>query len=138
MGVNFWGVVHGIRAFLPHLIASGGGHIVNTASMAGLYPGLAPSYDASKHAVVAVSESLYHSMQAGMMPIGVSCLCPGWVRTGILDADRNWPAALGDVPAATAASEVTPTTFVGRSTRAHRQLPSPTWWWSRCGRIATG
>ena len=107
MGVNFWGVVHGIRAFLPHLIASGGGHIVNTASMAGLYPGLAPSYDASKHAVVAVSESLYHSMQAGMMPIGVSCLCPGWVRTGILDADRNWPAALGDVPAATAASEVT-------------------------------
>ena len=57
MGVNFWGVVHGCRAFLPHLL--GGGHIVNTASMAGLMPGFAPSYDASKHAVVAISEDLY-------------------------------------------------------------------------------
>jgi NAD(P)-dependent dehydrogenase (short-subunit alcohol dehydrogenase family) len=107
MGVNFWGVVYGIRAFLPHLIASGGGHVVNTASMAGLYPGFAPPYDASKHAVVAISESLYNSMQAGMMPIGVSCLCPGWVRTGILDADRNWPSELGELPATNAASEVT-------------------------------
>ena len=57
MGVNFWGVVHGCRAFLPHL--AGGGHIVNTASIAGLMPGFAPSYDASKHAVVAITEDLY-------------------------------------------------------------------------------
>jgi len=97
MGVNFWGVVHGVRAFLPHLL--GGGHIVNTASIAGLFPGFGASYDASKHAVVAISEDLYHNMNAAGLPVGVSCLCPGWVRTGIMDADRNWPSHLGDKPA---------------------------------------
>ena len=93
MGVNFWGVVHGCRTFLPHLV--GGGHIVNTASIAGLLPGLRPSYDASKHAVVAITESLYNTVTAAGLPIGVSVLCPGWVRTQILDADRNWPARAG-------------------------------------------
>ena len=96
MGVNFWGVVHGCRAFLPHL--AGGGHIVNTASIAGLYPGFGPSYDASKHAVVAVSEQLYNAMQIAGLPVGVSVLCPGWVQTNIIDADRNWPASLGPKP----------------------------------------
>ena len=96
MGVNFWGVVHGCRAFLPHLI--GGGHIVNTASIAGLAPGFGPSYDASKHAVVAISEDLYHAMQVAGLPVGVSVLCPGWVRTQIVDADRNWPSELGPRP----------------------------------------
>jgi NAD(P)-dependent dehydrogenase (short-subunit alcohol dehydrogenase family) len=98
MGVNFWGVVHGVRAFLPDIVASGGGHIVNTASIAGLYPGFSPSYDASKHAVVAITEGLYRSMQMAPVPVGVSCLCPGWVKTGIVDADRNWPAELGEPP----------------------------------------
>jgi NAD(P)-dependent dehydrogenase (short-subunit alcohol dehydrogenase family) len=98
MGVNFWGVVHGCRAFLPHL-AAGGGHIVNTASIAGLFPGFGPSYDASKHAVVAMSEQLYNTVKAAGLPIGVSVLCPGWVRTNILEADRNWPAELGAKPA---------------------------------------
>ena len=107
MGVNFWGVVHGVRAFLPHLVMSGGGHIVNTASIAGLYPGFAAPYDASKHAVVAITEGLYHSMQAAGMPIGVSCLCPGWVKTGIMESERNWPSELGDVPEATAGGEIT-------------------------------
>lgn len=106
MGVNFWGVVYGVRAFLPHLVMSGGGHIVNTASMAGLYPGFAAPYDASKHAVVAITEGLYHSLRDAQMPVGVSCLCPGWVRTGILDADRNWPAEYGAVPEVDAAAEV--------------------------------
>src|SRR5262245_25705511 len=96
MGVNFWGVVHGIRAFLPHL--AGGGHIVNTASIAGLHPGFAPAYDASKHAVVALSEDLFNDMRAVGVPIGVSVLCPGWVRTALLDAERNWPSDLGEVP----------------------------------------
>lgn len=96
MGVNFWGVVHGCRAFLPHLLA--GGHIVNTASMAGLMPGFGPSYDASKHAVVAVSEDLFHSMTAAGLPVGVSVLCPGWVRTRIIDSDRNWPTEMGALP----------------------------------------
>lgn len=104
MGVNFWGVVHGCRAFLPHLLA--GGHIVNTASMAGLMPGFGPSYDASKHAVVAVSEDLFHSMTAAGLPVGVSVLCPGWVRTRIVDSDRNWPTEMGAVPTGDAASAV--------------------------------
>jgi len=106
MGVNFWGVVYGVRTFLPHLVMSGGGHIVNTASMAGLYPGLAGPYDASKHAVVALTENLYNGMQAAELPIGVSCLCPGWVRTGIMESERNWPSHLGDVPARDAAQEI--------------------------------
>jgi NAD(P)-dependent dehydrogenase (short-subunit alcohol dehydrogenase family) len=96
MGVNFWGVVHGIRAFLPHLL--GGGHIVNTASIAGLLPGVTPPYDASKHAVVAVSEDLYTDMQTVGLPVGVSVLCPGWVRTAIVDSARNWPDRLGERP----------------------------------------
>jgi NAD(P)-dependent dehydrogenase (short-subunit alcohol dehydrogenase family) len=98
MGVNFWGVVHGCRAFLPHLL--GGGHIVNTASMAGLMPGFGPSYDASKHAVVAMTEDLFHTMQTAGLPVGVSVLCPGWVNTGIADSERNWPAELGAQPEA--------------------------------------
>ena len=106
MGVNLWGVVHGVRAFLPRLIAQGGGHIVNTASIAGLYPGFGPSYDATKHAVVAITEDLYRAMTTAGLPIGVSVLCPGWVRTNIMDADRNWPAELGEKPPAVFGSEV--------------------------------
>jgi NAD(P)-dependent dehydrogenase (short-subunit alcohol dehydrogenase family) len=98
MGVNFWGVVHGVRAFLPLLVGQGEGHIVNTASIAGLYPGFGAVYDASKHAVVAITDDLYQSMQQIGLPIGVSVLCPGWVRTGIVDAERNWPAELGEAP----------------------------------------
>ena len=106
IGVNLWGVVHGVRAFLPHIVMSGGGHIVNTASMAGLYPGFAAPYDATKHAVVALTEGLYSTVQSAQLPVGVSCLCPGWVRTGIAESDRNWPAELGDAPERTAAQEV--------------------------------
>ena len=104
IGVNFWGVVHGCRAFLPHLI--GGGHIVNTASIAGLYPGFSPAYDASKHAVVAISEGLYNGMTMAGLPVGVSVLCPGWVRTQIMDADRNWPSELGEKPPLAPTSEI--------------------------------
>lgn len=106
MGVNFWGVVYGVRAFLPLIAMSGPGHIVNTASILGLLPAMSPAYDASKHAVVALTEDLYHTVQAAGLPIGVSCLCPGWVRTGILDADRNWPDALGPRPVIDAAGEI--------------------------------
>jgi NAD(P)-dependent dehydrogenase (short-subunit alcohol dehydrogenase family) len=98
LGVNLWGVVHGVRAFLPTLVAQGEGHIVNTASIAGLYPGLAPTYDAGKHAVVALTEDLYTTLKQMGLPIGVSVLCPGWVRTNLMDAERNWPEALGDPP----------------------------------------
>ncbi|MCJ7673219.1 MAG: SDR family NAD(P)-dependent oxidoreductase [Acidimicrobiia bacterium] len=98
IGVNLWGVIHGVRAFLPHLVAQGEGHIVNTASMAGLIPGTGPSYDATKHAVVALSEDLYGFAQQIGLPVGVSVLCPGWVRTNIANADRNWPDHLGEEP----------------------------------------
>jgi NAD(P)-dependent dehydrogenase (short-subunit alcohol dehydrogenase family) len=98
LGVNLWGVVHGIRAFLPRMLAQAEGHIVNTASMAGLHPSTSPIYDASKHAVVALSEDLYRMLRQMQAPIGVSVLCPGWVRTNILDAERNWPASLGTRP----------------------------------------
>lgn len=100
MGVNFWGVVHGVRAFLPHML-EGGGHIVNTASIAGLYPVTSAPYDASKHAVVALTESLNNTLLTMDAKVGVSCLCPGWVRTGISDSMRNWPAELGEAPVPT-------------------------------------
>jgi len=106
LGVNLWGVIHGIRAFLPQMIGQGGGHFVNTASIAGLYPGFAPSYDASKHAVVALSEDLYRSMSLADLQVGVSVLCPGWVRTSIMDASRNWPTSLGEQPPPSFGSEV--------------------------------
>jgi NAD(P)-dependent dehydrogenase (short-subunit alcohol dehydrogenase family) len=106
LGVNLWGVIHGIRAFLPLLAAQSEGHIVNTASVAGLAPGAGPIYDATKHAVVAISEDLYQAMNVAMLPIGVSVLCPGWVRTSVLQADRNWPQSLGEVPPRGATTEV--------------------------------
>ena len=106
IGVNMWGVIYGIRAFLPHIVMSGGGHIVNTASIAGLYPGFSPPYDASKHAVVAMTEGLYTSLRAAEMPVGVSCLCPGWVKTGIAESERNWPAEFGALPERDAAAQI--------------------------------
>ncbi len=106
IGVNLWGVVYGVRSFLPHIVASGGGHIVNTASIAGLFPGFSPAYDATKHAVVALTEGLYLNLQAAALPVGVSCLCPGWVKTGISDSERNWPAEFGPVPERDAVSEI--------------------------------
>lgn len=93
LGVNLWGVIHGVRSFLPHLLEAGGGHIVNTASMAGLL-GLytSPPYSVSKFGVVALSENLYDQLQIAGLPIGVSVLCPAWVRTRIHESDRNRPA----------------------------------------------
>ena len=106
IGVNLWGVIHGIRAFLPIMAGQGQGHIVNTASIAGLLPGSQPAYDASKHAIVAVSEDLYKMTTLVGMQIGVSVLCPGWVATGINDAGRNWPDRLGERPPASFAADV--------------------------------
>ena len=98
LGVNLWGVIHGIRAFLPLLAAQRESYIVNTASAAGLIPATQPPYDAAKHAVVAISEDLYRAMKVAGLGVGVSVLCPGWVRTGIYQAKRNWPESLGEVP----------------------------------------
>ncbi len=92
LGVNLWGVIHGVRTFTPLIIASGGGHVVNTASMAGLTspPGMSP-YNVSKHAVVTMSETMFVELQMTHPEVGVSVLCPGWVRTRIHEAERNRP-----------------------------------------------
>jgi NAD(P)-dependent dehydrogenase (short-subunit alcohol dehydrogenase family) len=100
VGVNLFGIVHGIRSFLPHLIAQREGHVVNTASMGGMMSGpwMSP-YHATKHAAVGLSESLFHELAAIGSPVGVSVLCPGTVRTNIHEAYRNWPARYGPWPA---------------------------------------
>jgi NAD(P)-dependent dehydrogenase (short-subunit alcohol dehydrogenase family) len=102
LGVNLWGVVNGIRSFVPIMLANGEeGHIVNTASVAGLIAGGAQaSYTASKHAVVGLSQSL--ALELRMVPgckIGVSVLCPALTNTRILDADRNRPGGPEERPA---------------------------------------
>lgn len=95
LDVNLMGVLHGIRSFLPHIRAHGeGGHFVNTASMAGMNGGLGFSpYVASKFAVVGMSEGL--ATQLKPLGIGVSVLCPGFVRTGIGESGRNRPERYG-------------------------------------------
>jgi NAD(P)-dependent dehydrogenase (short-subunit alcohol dehydrogenase family) len=95
LDVNLMGVVHGIRTLLPHIRAHGeGGHIVNTASMAGMFSGLGFSpYAASKFAVVTMSEGL--AMQLTPLGIGVTVLCPGFVRTRISESARSRPERYG-------------------------------------------
>jgi len=95
MRPNLWGVIHGVRVFTKHLIAQNEGHIVNTASMAGLVsvPGIGP-YNVTKHAVVTLSETLYHELAALGSQVGVSVLCPGHVNTRIWESDRNRPDEL--------------------------------------------
>ena len=93
MGVNLWGVIHGVTTFVPLLMEQGEGHVVNTASIAGLVtaPFIGP-YNATKQAVVAVSETLYKDLEAaGASGVGVSVLCPGFVQTRIADSGRNRP-----------------------------------------------
>lgn len=105
-GVNVMGVAHGIRVFAPMMLeaaradAAYRGHIVNTASMAGLLnpPNMAV-YNASKHAVVSISETLYHDLALVTDQIGASVLCPFFVATGINQSDRNRPPDLRDVDA---------------------------------------
>jgi NAD(P)-dependent dehydrogenase (short-subunit alcohol dehydrogenase family) len=93
MGVNLMGVIYGIRHFVPVMIDQGTpAHIVNTASMAGLIHGMG-IYGVTKHAVVALSESMFNEFRAANHPIGVSVLCPAWVRTRILESERNRPEA---------------------------------------------
>lgn len=100
LGVNLWGVVHGIRTFVPIMLAQGvEAHIVNTASIAGLVStaGLGV-YNVTKHGVVTLSETLYQELQQIGAPIHVSVLCPGWVNTRIHEAGRNRPATLRNQP----------------------------------------
>jgi len=95
LSVNLRGVVHGIRAFVPHLVAQGKGHVVNTASMAGVSvaPGLGP-YMVTKHGVVALSEGLAADLALAGVDVGVTVVCPGGMATNITTAERNRPVDL--------------------------------------------
>jgi NAD(P)-dependent dehydrogenase (short-subunit alcohol dehydrogenase family) len=96
--VNLLSVAHGIRAFVPRMIEQGQGHVVNTASAAGVNTGPVMSpYYATKHAVVALSESLHFDLQMTGAPVGVSVLCPEWVRTNIADSERNRPDDVAEI-----------------------------------------
>jgi NAD(P)-dependent dehydrogenase (short-subunit alcohol dehydrogenase family) len=107
IGVNLWGVIHGLEAFLPRMIARGeGGHVVNTASMAGLVASQGLGiYNTTKYAVVGLSETLAKDLAP--YGIGVSVICPMGVGTRIRDAERNRPAPLRNPPAVPRAREVT-------------------------------
>jgi NAD(P)-dependent dehydrogenase (short-subunit alcohol dehydrogenase family) len=96
LGVNVWGVIHGVRVFVPIMLRQNiPCHIVNTASVAGMLsvPGMG-IYCVSKHAVVTLSECLFHDLAQRNAQIGVSLLCPAYVPTGIVDSERNRPASL--------------------------------------------
>ena len=102
LGVNLWGVIHGVRVFTPILLeqavkAGTEGHLINTASVAGLIspPGMG-AYNASKHAVVALTETLHHDLARRTDKVKCSLLCPAYVPTGIADSERNRPEALRD------------------------------------------
>ncbi len=102
LGVNLWGVIHGAHTFVPLMLQQNcEGHIVNTASMAGLIsgPGLG-IYKVTKHGVVTLSETLYHELTLAGAKINVSVLCPGWVNTRLLDSARNRPVGLQNTPGA--------------------------------------
>ncbi len=123
--VNLFGVVHGVQAIMPAMVTRGRGHVVNIASMAGLatFPFLA-GYAASKHAVVALSESLAGELAALGIPIKVSVVCPGTIATRILDSERNRPEHLR-------AASKTPPELVERLRAAFRErglsnpMPAP-------------
>jgi NAD(P)-dependent dehydrogenase (short-subunit alcohol dehydrogenase family) len=112
VGVNLWGVIHGLLAFVPRMVAGGqGGHVVNTASMAGLIAsqGLGV-YNTTKYAVVGLSETLAKDLRPHH--IGVTVVCPMGVATRIRQAGRNRPAALRGASQAVGASEIT---LIGRT-----------------------
>ncbi|MEW6268665.1 MAG: SDR family NAD(P)-dependent oxidoreductase [Thermodesulfobacteriota bacterium] len=96
LGVNLWGVIHGVRTFVPLLVAQDEGHVVNTASMAGLTSNAGSGvYNVSKHGVVTLSETLYRDLAARGARVGVSLLCPSFVATSILDSARNRQREVG-------------------------------------------
>jgi NAD(P)-dependent dehydrogenase (short-subunit alcohol dehydrogenase family) len=94
MGVNFWGVLHGIQVFVPHMLAHGQpAQIVNTCSLMGLIPSRGP-YGVSKHGVLALTENLYQDLKDARANVSATLLCPGFVKTKIFDAERNRPGDL--------------------------------------------
>ncbi|MCP3912768.1 MAG: SDR family NAD(P)-dependent oxidoreductase [Actinomycetia bacterium] len=96
LGILLDGVIHGVRTFVPHLVEHGDGHVVTTASIAGHIAGVyAAPYMVAKHGVASLSESLYHELKADGSSVGVTCLCPGFVNTNIVQAARERGAEAG-------------------------------------------
>ena len=95
LGVNLWGIIHGIHTFVPDLKRQDAGHVVITASIAGLtsFPNMGP-YNVTKHSAVAIAETLFSELRDLGSAVGVSCLCPGIVHTNIITSERNRPEAL--------------------------------------------
>ena len=93
LGVNFFGVLHGVQSFVPRMVQAGEeAHVVNTASVAGLTTRpLMSAYNVSKHAVVALSECLFSELRLSTDKIGVSVLCPAWAKTRLAESTRNKP-----------------------------------------------
>ncbi len=124
--VNLWGVIHGVRVFAPHLVERDEGHIVNTASMAGLVStaGSGP-YNVSKHGVVTLSETLYGELRDAGSNVGVSVLCPGIISTNLRNSERNRPDHLRDLSDAEleARTQRTP----GFSDRSRLRALEPEW-----------
>jgi NAD(P)-dependent dehydrogenase (short-subunit alcohol dehydrogenase family) len=122
--VNLMGVVHGLRSFVPRMLAQQAeAHIVNTASVAGLVSGPGSAvYGASKHAVVRVTEALYASLREMNAPIGVTALCPGLVNTRIYESERSRPEDLR--PAAGVAAETPELRAVASDLYAYAMSPS--------------
>jgi NAD(P)-dependent dehydrogenase (short-subunit alcohol dehydrogenase family) len=95
--IDLWSVLHGMRVFLPILIEQGEGHVVNTASVAGLFaPPFMGPYDVSKAGVVAASEAAFNELALLAPGVGISVLCPGWVRTNIAEAQLSAAEASAD------------------------------------------
>jgi NAD(P)-dependent dehydrogenase (short-subunit alcohol dehydrogenase family) len=102
VGVNLWGVVHCLQAFLPGMVARDSGYVVSTSSIDGLVTVRnATSYVAAKHAVTALSETLFRELEEAGSAVGVSVLCPAAVDTDILNSVRHWPGRLGPAPVMT-------------------------------------
>ncbi|MDO8612886.1 MAG: SDR family NAD(P)-dependent oxidoreductase [Dehalococcoidia bacterium] len=119
LGVNLWGVIHGIRAFVPVMLKQDSeGHIVNSASVAGLLTApFVATYCVAKHGVVTLSESLHRELAQVGSKVKVSVLCPAWVKTQLMDGHRNRPTELQNAP-----DQDTPTPQATVMNQAFRQL----------------
>ena len=137
LGVNLGGVINGVRAFMPVLLEQDAGHMVNTSSIFGVFAGTLGPYGVSKHAVAALTETLYFNLKSlGVSHVGVSVLCPGAVRTNFGTSARNRPAwagaARGAADEAEQASRGAVRPAVGHAAPPPRRWPG--WWSTGSGR----
>jgi NAD(P)-dependent dehydrogenase (short-subunit alcohol dehydrogenase family) len=118
MAVDFWGVIHGISAFVPHLVAQGHGHVVNTASMAALTTvALNGPYNAAKHAVLSLSETLAADLRTQGVDVGVTVVCPGPTRTRLMtEGPRERPERYRPKDDRGVVPQRNPNTFAGSTT----------------------